>query len=885
MDFEEHINEPLNLSDAIEIDAICEEFDRTWQPEKTKMIAGLVKSVSENVRPKLLHELLLTDLEHRKHLDCQKSSEFYLTLFPDDHTVVMRANEVAFKSGWGPTEIDIGRYRIQEEIGKGGMGCVYRAFDSELKREVAIKTLHPQVAANVDRINRFRNEITSAANLAHPNIVTLHDVVHRGDTTYAVMELLRGEDLFRYMQSKKVAVGEALRIFDQVADGLEAAHARGIVHRDIKPANIFITQTGIAKILDFGVARLRDSTLSDLDNKNQGTEIGTVIGTAEYMSPEQVRGQQVDSRSDIFSLGVVLYEMLTGRKPFRKSQAADTRAAILTEEPTFEIRDNLSKELQALISRCLNKDANDRFQTIAELRIATNGLRRELSYRNSRAGINYAMLTAVIIAVSLLGLSLWWNWNSSSKRVATDAPVRSLAVLPFLGATEGAEKENLTFSLTNSLSKLNGISVRPFSLVYNAYQDRSNLPLQEIADDLQVDAVITGIVNSSNDDLLIHVELFSPSQNRLIWGDDFQCEPSQLLSVQSSIASEIGNHLGIQPEKVASTVVVPLTENLDAFEHYVRGQIALSERRPKSVRRAIESFEQSVKLDPRFEAAYVGLANCYIVQSERNVIDPVEGYGLARQYAEAALNLDPQSTNAQISLAMIEFEFDWNFQAAEMRFRKALSPISEQAEPQQVNHPTGHQWFAEFLSATDRYEEAIQEIRIAQNQEPTSAIIESIEGLIHLKAGKYELATEKLTNVLDQYPNFERARGYLIDVFEVTQQIDRALIQWTALAKTDQRPVDLLKQGFATNGSTGYWEQRSKLVNELGEIRAVSPLFRAHVLLKTNQVDQAIDLIRRLKDQKNGALAPNLLVHPFFDPIRDHAEFKSVMQEMGFSNH
>ena len=874
----------LKLIEAVAIDAICEDFERRWKPEISSSITQLLADVEENLRSELLHELLLTDLENREKSGCGKTCEFYIQMFPEFRNVVLRACEAALALGWGPRELEIGRYQIRDEIGQGGMGRVYRAFDLELKREVAIKTMHPRIAAHTNRINRFKNEITSVANLSHPNIVTLHDVVHRGDTTYAVMELLTGEDLSERLSVRNLGWAEALVIFDQVANGLGFAHQKGIIHRDIKPANIFLIPGSNAKILDFGVARLKESAQVALGAVCDDTGVGTIVGTADYMSPEQVRGEEVDARSDIFSLGSVLFEMVTGRKAFRQSTAADTRAAVLTQEISFTSSDAIPKQVEQLIQRCLRKAPNERYQTVDELRQASAAILqgRGEPRTPTRNFVSLRMLGALAATAVLVALV----WLSIKTTEATSAPlqVQSLAVLPFLGESEGGnQKENLTFSLTNSLAKLEGLAVRPFSLVYNSYQDNQPLQLRQIASDLEVDAVLTGIVNlDSNDKLSIHIELFDPARNRLLWGEDYVSKADDLLTVQDLIAADIGKHLGIDTGFEQTLNAKPLTKSLAAFEQFVHGQVALSERRPQSVRRALESFKRAIELDVNFEAAYVGLANCFIVQSERNVVAPVEGYEKARMYANKALDINSASIDAQIALAMIEFEYDWSFSAAEKRFRRALNlEESQDNNFKHVVHPTGHQWFAEFLSATGRYKEALIHIRIAQKQAPTSVIVQSIEGLIHLKAREFEKAVAQLIDVLDKFPNFERARGYLIDVFEVTQQIDRALIQWTALAKSHQAPVDMLKTGFRDRGSDGYWEQRFLQDKELNQIRAVSPLFRAHVLTKNDQQDQAIKLIEQLRDQKNGALAPNLLVHPFFEPLREVPEFGATIQAMG----
>ena len=305
----------------------------------------------------------------------------------------------------------------------------------------------------------------------------------------------------------------------------------------------------------------------------------------------------------------------------------------------------------------------------------------------------------------------------------------------------------------------------------------------------------------------------------------------------------------------------------------------MSQRQPDSVKMALESFQSAIELDPKFEMAYVGLANGLIVQAERNVVRPSIGFELARGYANTALELNESSVDAKIGLAMIEFEYDWDFEAAEKRFLNALPQASRDSE---VKHPTGHQWFAEFLSATNRYELALEQIQIAKQQEPMSDIVKTVEGLIHLKAGYCEQAISCLLNVLDNNPDFDRARGYLIDAFDLTGQTERALIQWTALAKSDQHIIDELKLAYKNDGDGGYWAQRLNLQEGLSNIRSVSPLFLSIVHTKNDNPEKAISLIEDAISRKDGAVAANLLVHPIFDNLRDVEKFKVCLEQVGF---
>ena len=882
MNVEGESTDTMPLKHLVEIDKICALFEESWTPEKTIGITQHLDSVPEKFHKDLLHELLLTDFERRDKHECLKPQQFYMDSFPEFHREILYAWKTAIDRGICPPDLQIGRYHIRAEIAKGGMGKIYRAHDSELQREVAIKTLLPKAAKDPNRLSRFKTEMTSVAALAHPNIVTLYDVVNKNGAAFAIMELLEGQDLSQRLRDGKLQWKQALGIVLKIADGMVAAHDKGIIHRDIKPANIFLTKDGKTKILDFGIARLRDTADVKLDDTRKNTQTGTVIGTVDYMSPEQLRGERVDVRSDIFSLGAVLFEMITGRKTFGRESIVDTKAAIIMEEPEFKPEDKAPAALTDLIKRCLEKETDKRYQTAADFsRDAQLVLQESMPVKNTRP--SKTVLAGLLLIAATLIAGFIWDWNRTDGQIRfSQKEIRSLAVLPFNGDVEEVYvKEGLGFSLTNSLSRIGELNVRPFSVVHSLQLDGTVPPMDEVADDLMVDALVSGFVNRCEDGkVCIHVELINAKQNRIVWGADYLQPIDEVLDVQKKIVADITNKLQKIVDKNTFVKGGKLTTNLQAYEQFIHGQIALNQRRPESVKLAQDYFKKAVEFDKEFDMAYVGLANCFIVQSERNSIPPQVGYQLARQYAQAAIDINEMSIDAQISMAMIEFEHDWNFEAAESRFRRALKITIDSGTT--ISHPTGHQWFAEFLSAIGRYDEAIFQIGRAQKLDPTSAIMPTVEGLIHLKAGKFELAIHQLNSVLESHPNFDRARGYLIDAYELTDQFDRALIQWTALANSEQEIIEPLKNAYMENGAEGYWRQRLELSDGLAQIRAVSPVFLANVYCKNGQDEKAINLIADAVSRKDGALAPNLYVHPFFDSVRSNKRFQAILSKFGF---
>ena len=867
----------LSLEQLSAIDTVCESFEAGWSSDATVEIPKLLNKVSEELKPHLFYELLLADIEKRNEQDCLQPGSFYLKHFPQFASECKAASDSSIDMGICPPEMKIGRYFIRAEIGAGGMGRIYRAFDSELRRDVAIKSILPKFASDPERLKRFENEIKTVARLAHPNIVTLHDVVKKDGSAYAVMELLDGTDLASRIRQGKIEQAEALEIAMRVADGIGAAHEKGMVHRDLKPANIFLADGGITKVLDFGIARLKDADNFRPDQLLTQTEHGKVIGTIDYMSPEQVRGLEVDRRSDVFSLGAVLYEMLTGRKAFHCKTTADSKAAILKEHPEFTSDDGIPKSTKALVLRCLEKDRDDRFQTMGEFAEAAHECLG--SSRNKGPGMVFAYSLAMILAmvlISLIAVVNWMNWSPRSD-------IRSIAVLPFKGDLEEQYlKDGLTFSLTNSLSRIQGLNVRPFHVVRSLREGDSSLSIEETARELQVDALVSGFASRSDKDTIsIQVELIDARDNRSFWGANYVQPVEEFRDIQNTLLADISEQLKIQTDEEDLISGGKSTTDLEAFKEYILGQVALSQRQPESVKMALGHFEKAVDKDPLFDMAYVGLSNCLIVQSERNLMDPRDGFEMARTYSKKALEINYMSTDAQISLAMIAFEYDWDFETAERRFVDALR-LNDKDIP--VNHPTGFQWFAEFLSATGQYEEALKQVRVAQSQDPSSAIAETVEGVIHLKAGQYGQAINRLDSVLKRHSNFDRARGYLIDAFELSNQIERALIQWTALAKSNQHIIEPLKNAYRDDGAKGYWAQRLILKDELSQIRTISPLFLAFVYCKNQKLDEALTQIELAIEAKDGAVAGNLLVHPFFNSLRDTERFKTALRKVRKDN-
>ena len=853
----------------MQLDAVCQRFEAEWSDGNQPCVSKFLDAASELPRTLVLKELLVTDIEQRSHQSTLESLDTYHEKFPGDEQIVDDAAMEAAKLGHWIPGLSIGRYTIGEPIGAGGMGRVFRATDNRLHREVAIKALPAEFCKASNWIAQCKKETALLSKMAHPNVVVIHDVDEYEGQVFFVMELLQGQNLSHRLAHGKMEFDEVDAIVKQIALGLGAIHELGIVHCDIKPTNIFVTNKGNVKLLDFGIANFESETVKN--STGQETSAG---GTQPYMSPEQTRNAKLDARSDIFSFGSVIYELVTGVKAFARETKADTIAAVLKDNPLETIPASIPRHYKTIINRCLQKNPEARYSNLDQLLRDFNS---PLPIRSSTS----MFIWPIGLAATLLIVMLIWNFlppkdnsnNSSKQQIQSVRKIDSLAILPFSGSEETELlSDGLTFSLIDELSGINGIRVRPYSAVQRIEKFDGNTQSDAIMD-LMVSAVATGFIKQKNDEILIHVELIDTLENSVLWAKNYQTDKDDYLMVQQTIVDDLCLECLGQSQSPISFA----TTNLAAFENYTHGLVAWNRRDPNSIENAITYFANAVDLDPNYALAYAGLSKCYINQAERNLVATQDGFEMARQNALLALEKDEDCIDAQIVLAMISFEYDWKFIDAEERFQNALF---HQGKP--VDHATGHQWYAEFLSAMGRHQEANQNIMIAQNQDPTSAIVATIKGLIQLKANNLEEAQEQLCNVLQKNPSFDRARGYLIDVYELQDNYEKAIEQWRALADSDQQPVDQLKKQFLGSGPNGYWQARIDHSKSLSQIRSISKIFEAIPYSRLQNPEKAMEILREEIRNRNGAVAPNLYVHPAFDVLRLTKGFQELLAGIDF---
>jgi eukaryotic-like serine/threonine-protein kinase len=660
----------------------------------------------------------------------------------------------------------LGAYQVLAALGAGGMGEVYRAMDTRLGREVAVKVISGHLIDDPNALARFEREARTVAALSHPNIVALYDVGRQNGVVFAVMELLEGEPLERYLAPQHLSWRRALEIAVSVADGLASAHGKGLVHRDLKPANIFITEDGLVKLLDFGLAKedpFRSTPLGSPIGAAE-TEPGVILGTVGYMSPEQVRGECADHRSDIFSLGCVLYEMLTRRRPFGGDTPAETLAAILRDQPAelAAADPHIPSRVDAVVRRCLEKNPDHRFQSARDLAFALREILNDSQMAPTRGTATIktpvrrgpVLVTASLLIV--LAAVVWFDARARSLLVPDGGGrIRSLAVLPLANLSAGSGQEYfadaMTEELTTRLATLGNWRVTSRTSVMGYRGTRKKIP--EIARELGVDAILEGSVIRDGSRVKITAQLIDGRTDRHLWAATYERELESVLAIQNDVARAVAREVDVQLTPDANARLAAATRNVlpAAYDAYVRGRHAWDKRSESDLREAIRFFQQSIDADPTYAPAYAGMADCYAQLGYGSYISPEDAFPRARAAARKALELDPTLAEAHAALGYSLMYYDWNFSGAEAEFKRAL-----ELNP---NSAIAHQWYAYLLAALERpLSDADAEIAIAKSLDPLSVPINIDRAYILHYYGRNEEALRSVRLALEMNPKY--APGY-----------------------------------------------------------------------------------------------------------------------------
>src|SRR5262245_5335673 len=903
-------------------------------PERWRAVDELLEAAlahPSGERPAFLAEACADDAALRQEVESllrhHEQEDGFLGALP----AALAAEVVAGRDEWAGRRV--GHYQIERRLGQGGMGVVYLARDTRLGRPVALKLLQPRFTQDPERVRRFRREARSASNLNHPNILTIYEVGQAapedgapedsapelGGAHFIAAEFVAGETL-RARLTREPRPDEALDWAIQIAAALAAAHEAGVVHRDIKPENVMARPDGLIKVLDFGLAKLSRTTSDQYQtaaSHSAGeTRQGIVLGTVNYMSPEQARGERVDARTDIFALGVMLYEMVAGRRPFAGPTDSHVLVAIQEREPP-----PLSPAgLQRVVGRAVAKDCALRFQTAEEMRLALKSLKRELTApgdfstrgfsrlarRSGYAGEAAVMDTAetqaratsgisllisrllrsplrktvalVALALALTGAILGWRWLASRGAPVTSisAPINSIAVLPFVNVGNDLRMEYLpdgiTESLIGSLSQLPDLVVMARDTVFT-YRGREVDP-RRVGDELKVRAVVTGRVRHQGERLLIRAELVDATTGHRLWGEDYERPMADLLTVEREITRQISEAL--RPQLAGAnyrSLAKRQSDDGEANRLYRLGRYSFLQEPNAGHEKVLDYYKQAVALDPNFALAHAGISDVYSAISS-SILPPAEAMPKARQSALTAIRLDESLPEAHYSMAVVKVWGDWDWAGGEREFKRAieLNPSFVLARAQ----------YGALLASEGRFEEALSEARQAQDLTPLSPQATSSLGRILFLAGRYDEAVIHFRKMIDINPNAYGAHLYLGRVLIQQGKHQEAISELRRVVELNR--IHSSRAWLAhVLARAGRRNEALRLLRELEALsrrERVSPVYIARIYSGLGDRDRAITWLQKAYDEHSDHVL-SIGVDPAYDPLRADPRFIKMLRGIG----
>ncbi|HQR33635.1 MAG TPA: protein kinase [Blastocatellia bacterium] len=850
-------------------------------PERWQQIEPIYHGALEclpDERATFLQQSCTGDEELRREIESLLASHDQAASFIEKPPADIAAGMIAEKhSVIGRT---LGHYTIQSKIGAGGMGEVYRAHDTRLDRDVAVKILPEHLAQDAEALRRFEREAKAVAALSHPNILAIHDFGNEQGVSYAVMELLEGETLRARIQRGAIGWREVAEIGVAIAEGLSAAHSKNIIHRDLKPENIFLTTSGV-KILDFGIARVKRPVLPDaetLATAIETTKHGVVMGSIGYMSPEQVKGELADAPSDIFSLGCVLYEMLSGQRPFARESTAEVIAAILDAEPPLltNTHGKLPAELSRVIGHCLPKKPDNRYQSARDLSLdlkamlAGKPVTAQLPWlpaRRSRLAIRIGVVILAVLLTTMAWL-FWWN-----KPVGA---IDSLAILPLANASGDPNLEYLsdgiTESLINSLSQLPQLRVMARGTVFS-YKGKEVDP-RKVGEELKVRAVFTGKMVQRGDTLNIQADLVNAYDGSQIWGDRYTRKLADAQSILEEIARQISEKLrlklsGAEQQRVTKRQ----TENPEAYQLYLKGRYYSNQFTTEDLKKGIELMNRAVEADPTYALAHAGLSASYY-NASNFIFPPDEAMPKVKAAAQRAIELDDTIAEAHVSLGLVQERFELNRVEAAKEFKRALelAPNSERAQL----------YYGLNMIEEGRVDEAIAAMTRARDLDPLTLFNGSTLAWGYYLARRNDEAIAQLQKMIGMEPNFFVARFTLGLAYEQKGMYEQAIAEFNEAQRIDPEswvPSAFLAQVYAIKGNRAEVQRRLEELKRNALQKHVDSYNIGVIHAALGEKDQAFEWLEKAFQAKSEELM-FIKVDPRIDSLRSDARYADLLRRL-----